>query len=63
MAEGFTVTWLQANLSFSSGLLLFDLYVGSNWNLSDGQGHKKAVCLFLFFFLLSTLEAKRGKEQ
>lgn len=43
MAEGFTVTWLQANLSFSSGLLLFDLYVGSNWNLSDGQGNKKAV--------------------
>lgn len=57
MAEGFTVTWLQANLSFSSGLLLFDLHVGCNWNLSDGQGNKKAV------FLLSALEAKRGKEQ
>lgn len=61
MAEGFTVTWLQANLSFSSGLLLFDLHVESNWNLSDGQGNKKAV--WFYFVLVSTLEAKRGKEQ
>lgn len=37
MEEGFSVTWLQANLSFSSGILLCGLHVGSNWNLSVGQ--------------------------
>lgn len=35
MAEGFS------NLSDSSGISLFGLHVGSNWNLSDGQKKKK----------------------
>ncbi len=34
MADG------RADMSFSSGLLLFGLHVGSNWNLSDGQKKK-----------------------
>lgn len=41
MAEGFSVTKVQANVSFSSGLLLF--HVGSNWNLTGN----------FFFFILS----------
>lgn len=58
MAEGLNVT-----CSFSSGLLLFGLRVGSNWNLSDGQERKKnTVCMCKVSFH-QPQDGKRKNEQ
>lgn len=53
---------LRANLSFSSGLWLFGLHVGSNWNLSDGQKKKffDLVCMCQVSFI--NLRSKMGKR-
>ena len=60
--KGFSVTWSRANLSFSSGLLLFGLHVTGK--LSDGQKKNKFfdfVCMCKVSFI--NLRSKAGGKE